>query len=81
VIWAKSVNDVAIALDKEPSIVGNIRLLAGIAHKIPPSGLPIEDDDAYTCHLDTCTRKRTLTAARGHEAAVRVVRARHGPPV
>jgi len=62
VIWAKSVNDVAIPLDKEPSIVGNIRLLAGIAHKVPPSGLPIEDDDAWTCHLDTCTKKRTLAA-------------------
>ena len=58
VIWAKSVNDVAMPLDKEPTIGGNIRLLAGIAHKVPASQLPIEDADAYSCHLDTCSRKR-----------------------
>lgn len=62
VVWVRSVNDVPMPLDRDPSPVGNMILAGPVAHKIPASKLPIEDQDAYTCHLDTCTRKRTVTA-------------------
>ena len=59
--WVKTGNGVAMPLDREPSLTGNVILYGTVAHKIPAHQLPIEDQDAYTCHLDTCTRKRTLT--------------------
>lgn len=59
--WAKTPNGVAIPLDRDPSLVGNILLTGTLAVKVAAAQLPIEDQDAYTCHLDTCTRKRTLT--------------------
>ena len=59
--WVKTGNGVAMPLDREPSLMGNVVLYGTVAHKIPAHQLPIEDQDAYTCHLDTCTRKRSLT--------------------
>jgi len=61
ITWVKTVNDVAMPLDRDPNPGGNIRLLGPVAHKVPASKLPIEGEDAYTCHLDTCPKKRTLT--------------------
>lgn len=60
--WAKTPNGVAIPLDREPSPIGNVVLCGTVAHKIPAHQLPIDDQDAYTCHLDTCQRKRTPLA-------------------
>jgi len=61
--WAKTPNGVAIPLDREPSPIGNHLLTGTLARKVPAAQLPIEDQDAYSCHLDTCTRKRTPLAA------------------
>ena len=68
VTWVKTINGIAMPLDREPSPIGNIRLVGTVAHKVPASHLPIEDEDAYTCHLDTCTRKRTLVVVRDDSA-------------
>jgi hypothetical protein len=69
VIWAKTRNGVAIPLDRAPSLVGNILLTGTLAVKVPAAQLPIEDQDAYTCHLDTCQRKRTpLALVKDHTA-------------
>lgn len=57
--WAKTPNGVAIPLDREPSPIGNVILSGTLARKVPAAALPIEAQDAYTCHLDTCTRKRS----------------------
>jgi len=65
VLWARSVNGVAVPLDKTPTLVGNIRLAGKIAHKVPAANLPIEGEDAYSCHFDTCSRKRHLTSVTG----------------
>jgi hypothetical protein len=62
ILWAKTPNGVAIPLDREPSPIGNHLLTGTLARKVPAAQLPIEDQDAYNCHLDTCQRKRTLTA-------------------
>ena len=62
ILWAKTRNGVAIPLDRDPSPIGNILLTGTLAVKVPARQLPIEDQDAFTCHLDTCTRKRSLTA-------------------
>lgn len=62
--WAKTPNGVAIPLDREPSPIGNHLLTGTLAVKVPAAQLPIEDQDAYTCHLDTCQRKRTLVVVK-----------------
>ncbi len=58
ILWVRTINDVAMPLDREPCPAGNIILAGDVAHRIPSAQLPIEDQDAYTCHLDTCTRRR-----------------------
>jgi|GEM_PF-3763672 hypothetical protein len=60
--WAKTPKGVAIPLDRDPSPIGNILLTGTLAVKVPAAQLPIEDQDAYNCHMDTCTKKRSLTA-------------------
>ena len=60
--WVKTGNGVAMPLDREPSPMGNVILYGTVARKVPARQLPIEDQDAYTCHLDTCQRKRTPLA-------------------
>jgi hypothetical protein len=61
--WATTTNGVPIPLDREPSPMGNVILAGTAAHKIPAAQLPVEDEDAFTCHLDTCTRKRSAAAS------------------
>lgn len=58
--WAKTSHGVPMPLDRDPVETGNIILTGTLALKVPVRDLPIEGD-AYTCHLDTCQRKRTLT--------------------
>jgi len=59
--WAKTPNGVPMPLDRDPVETGNILLTGTLAVKVSVHDLPIEGD-AYSCHLDTCTRKRTPLA-------------------
>jgi len=68
ILWVKTGNGVAMPLDREPSLMGNVILYGTVARKVPARQLPIDDQDAYTCHLDTCTRKRSLTAVPDRSA-------------